>query len=105
MVVRDNCCDCEKNTLYVEEADMPYFRKDCGFKMPEIKHILVCEGYSYEVDEGTFEEVKDNYDWERCMSACGDEYGNEKITLEIDRTDLPEDLLELHEKNIEEEYL
>ena len=24
MVVRDNCCDCEKNTLYVEEADMPF---------------------------------------------------------------------------------
>ena len=23
LVVRDNCCDCE-NTLYVEEADMPF---------------------------------------------------------------------------------
>lgn len=71
MVVGDNCCDCEKNTLYVEEADMP------------------------------FEEVKDNYDWERLR----DEYESGELALDIDRTDLPEDLLELHDKNIWEGFL
>ena len=71
MVVRDNCCYCEKNTLYVEESDMPS------------------------------EEVKDNYDWERLR----DEYERGELTLDIDRTDLPKDLLELHDKNIWEGYL
>ena len=73
--------------------------------MPEVKHVLLCEGYSYEVDESTFNDIKDLYDWESCMRASGDEYGNEEITLEIDSTDLSEDLIEIHEKNREEEYI
>ena len=73
MVVRDNCCNCEKSTLYVEEADMPS------------------------------EEVKDNYDYD--YERLRDEYDNEELTLDIDRADLPEDLLELHDKNIWEGYL
>lgn len=47
------------------------------------------------------EEVKDNYDYERLR----DEYDKGELTLDIDRTDLPEDLLELHDKNIWEGYL
>jgi hypothetical protein len=66
-------------------------------------HIVVrdngcdCETTLYvEEEDMPSEEVKDNYDWERLR----DEYDNGEITLDIDRTDLPKDLLELHDKNI-----
>ena len=64
-----------------------------------VRYFLECNGNTYSVDENTFDEIKDRYDYERCMHATGDGNDYEEITLEIDETDLPEEFIEKEEED------
>lgn len=53
-----------------------------------VKYFFESNGNKTEVSEVIFNSVKNHYDNSR-MSATGDSFGNEEITLSVEESDMP----------------
>ena len=53
-----------------------------------VKYFFESNGNKTEVSEVIFNSVKNRYD-DSSMSATGDSFGNEEITLSIEESDMP----------------
>jgi hypothetical protein len=60
-------------------------RKDDSYM---VKYFFESNGNKTEVSEVIFNSVKNHYDNSR-MSATGDSFGNEEITLSVEESDMP----------------